>query len=840
MTITTHTNAEDRSTQLPGNDSGRPPSLPMAVKDAKATRELMFILRHFHLGDPAAREQLESIGNDYLPALLDPYRDVSRLRYDYPLFLFPPHAEERYQTAEELACPLSQWFQQVLMQFAPGENEARVLKDHLPWLEHHIRKLLQQREGPVDAGATLAESSIALQAHLDLPEQDQQRLSSDMNQLLQVVPEGGQLLSYGRYPALHLLIHAVRSQAAILQSRFQQRINRCVSGLNKLLEVEWIKSDESIEPKMARDSVGLGGELFDPVRLSAVMDHSRGSQTISERRRERIEYALKIMEDWEPDPVLVRFLHIGTLTDPWVQEVDFCQEITDRDPCAKAMEIFDREAEKLTSIFSAVRIAELDIEGIYNPELHNPWFANFSWEAFSQDELRMVPSVIALGSADQVAGEGLRTFSRLLSSGRPIQILIRVLAHADPGAGLDGNPFQSFRTELSYLGISHRQAVVDQSSAARHQHLLKCYLMAMDATRTSLHVINTGLRPPGNLLPLNAWLVAGSAIESRAHPFFRINPEAGDSASVRMDFSDNPQADCDWPLHPFQYLDDNGSNVTIELAFTFADHALLIERLRDHFRVIPPGCDSEGLVSIQDYLTMSLEEAYKRVPFVWAIDGNAILHRLVISRSLALACRDRLNYWHTLQEMAGVRNRYVDMAVEETRAEERKLADEAMQRLQAAHAEEVERVRNEAAGEAMQRLTDVLLGMDAEGGSHPVLMRPLTPPENDTLATVEQEQETAAVSDIAPEEEEVLAFDEPWIDTPLCTSCNDCLPINPQLFIYNEEKQAMLGDLGSATFAQLVQAAEICPAKCIHPGKPSNPDEPDLDLLIERAAPFNQ
>ncbi|MCU7885013.1 MAG: hypothetical protein KZQ82_12555, partial [Candidatus Thiodiazotropha sp. (ex Lucinoma annulata)] len=216
MTITTHTTAEDRSTQLPDNDSGRLPSLPMAVKDAKATRELMFVLRHFHLGDPTAREQLESIGNDYLPALLDPYRDVSRLRYDYPLFLFPPHAEERYQTAEELACPLSHWFQQALMQFAPGENEARVLKDHLPWLEHHIRKLLQQREGPVDAGATLAESSIALQAHLDLPAPDQQRLGSDINQLLQVVPEGGQLLSYGRYPALHLLIHAVRSQAAIL------------------------------------------------------------------------------------------------------------------------------------------------------------------------------------------------------------------------------------------------------------------------------------------------------------------------------------------------------------------------------------------------------------------------------------------------------------------------------------------------------------------------------------------------------------------------------------------------------------------------------------------------
>ena len=85
-----------------------------------------------------------------------------------------------------------------------------------------------------------------------------------------------------------------------------------------------------------------------------------------------------------------------------------------------------------------------------------------------------------------------------------------------------------------------------------------------------------------------------------------------------------------------------------------------------------------------------------------------------------------------------------------------------------------------------------------------------------------------------------LSFDEPWIDTPLCTSCNDCLKVNALLFVYNEEKQALLGDPKKGTYAQLVQAAELCPAKCIHPGMPLNPDEPGLDALIQRAAPFNQ
>ena len=39
--------------------------------------------------------------------------------------------------------------------------------------------------------------------------------------------------------------------------------------------------------------------------------------------------------------------------------------------------------------------------------------------------------------------------------------------------------------------------------------------------------------------------------------------------------------------------------------------------------------------------------------------------------------------------------------------------------------------------------------------------------------------------------------------------------------------------------AQLVQAAEKCPALIIHPGTPLNPKEKDLEKWIARAAPFN-
>ena len=840
MTTAKQAGGGRRTQQRSGEAAPALPVLPGAVKDVKTTRKLVFTLRHFHLGDPVAKAELEPAGDDFLPALLDPFRDTSRLRYEYPLFLYPPDRQDSHRNATHLAGPLSGWLQQAVAAVAPGEDKARILKDHLPWLEHYLRQALAPTEGPVVAAAWLAEAGEALQGHLHLEDATRERLAGDLQGLVTQAPEGSMLLAYGRYPALHLLVHSIHSRVIPRRARFHALIGNCIRGLKELLEVEWTKSDESIEPARARDSVGPSATLFDAEALSEVMDHVRGTHQMPSERRARIQQALAVLERWVDDPVLVRFVHDGSLPSEWVQEDPSLVDFADVDPCDRATRLFDEQAERLAAAFSAVRIAQLEINGIYDPAIHDPWFAKFNWEGFSQDELLLVPSVIAVGSADWLAGHGLHAFSRLLSSGRPVHILIRVQPSNNPGTHPEESPFDHYRIELGYLGIAHRQAVVTQSSPARHEHLLEGFLSALDATRTSLHLINTGLRPPSRKIPLNAWLVAGAALEGRAHPFFHVNPEAGDFAAARMNFTGNPQPELDWPIQPFQYTDENGNRVEQELAFTFADYALLIERLSQHFRIVPPGCESDALVPMQDYLAMKPDDAYQRMPFIWAVDGNAQLHRLLVSRELALACLDRLNFWHTLQELAGVRNRHVDIAVERTRDEERRLAEQERERVQAEHKAEVERVRDTAAREAMERLSNVILGMDftsgVPGGFAPSAsaLRPRGEPDAAPM-TVAQAQPQATIA-----QEETLSFDEPWIDTPLCTSCNDCMKVNPLLFLYNEDKQARLGDVNKATYAQLVKAAELCPAKCIHPGKPWNPNESGLAELIERAAPFNR
>ena len=80
--------------------------------------------------------------------------------------------------------------------------------------------------------------------------------------------------------------------------------------------------------------------------------------------------------------------------------------------------------------------------------------------------------------------------------------------------------------------------------------------------------------------------------------------------------------------------------------------------------------------------------------------------------------------------------------------------------------------------------------------------------------------------------------DEAYIETERCSSCNECILINGKMFAYNANKQAFIADLNAGTYGQLVEAAESCQVSVIHPGKPTNPDEPGVEELLKRAEPF--
>ena len=806
--------------------------LEMVGAEGDADVDVIGLLRRFHYGEPAAAATTTLPSGAVLPALLNAYRDASAIRYQYPLYLIPPDGT----TQSVLAKPAGEHLSDALEALAPGAGDARILKDNLPWIERYLRQKLDSPD-PVDAVELFAKAAAAMQEQLDLDSGSQEKLQAELDRLKGTIAAGGQFLGYGPRVSLHLMLHAIRHRHDQSREQLRQQIDKHIHGLQSLLDVEKAKSADANEPGSVKTSVGSGSRHFDAGALSGMLEQRvQGSVEMLPERRVRIERALQELQAWQDEPVLVRF--VGP--DPGLSKLPELELIESDDPCATASEVFARDAAHFAGLFAAVRIATLEIDGIYTPAIHDSWFASFDWQSFSNDEMQLVTRVVALVSADYLAGDGLPSFSRLLGSRLPVHVLSWVRAYDNPAAKAGEDPFDSYRFELGYFGIGHRQVVVAQTSAARHEDLLSGFLCALDSNRASLHLINRGTQTKTKKPLLDAWFVASAALESRAHPFILVNPDGGDHASERISFGGNPQAENNWPVEKLEYRNADGEVTEMDLAFTFADYALLMPALHEHFRMVPAGVESADLVPVDQYLESDEDLIEHAVPFIWAIDDQDVLVRVVVSRALVFACRDRLNYWHTLQELAGIQNFYVEEAVDRIIEEQRAAIDAEREQIQKEHEEQLESARSEAAGEAMGQLVDVLMGADLSGmvagGSQLATMPATAPaptevPAEDTPAEAEPEVEEEA--------EEELSFDEPWLDTAMCTTCDDCMGINKMMFVYNDDKQAIIKDVKAGPFADLVAAAEICPAKCIHPGKPLDPNEPGLDDLIARAAPFN-
>ncbi len=507
---------------------------------------------------------------------------------------------------------------------------------------------------------------------------------------------------------LNLLMHAAKSRLRPARAAFREKARAFEERAAALLEADHTKRSG---PRPADDAMGaLGSRFIDPSSLTEVLERQSAGTAMPAPRREGLEQAFATLEllAEAPHPELILVhdrAHDGLVLDELRKDGGW-RIVEHENPCAAAAELFDQEAEKLAGVLRAVRRIALEAEGDYRSELHDPWLEQFDWQGFSRDELLLLTPVVALVSADWVAAEGMVSLSRLLLSGRPVQVLALARPLFNPGAA-DGEALSGYRFEPAYLGLSHREALVQQTSLARPEHMKQGFFRALAATHAGLHVISSSAGETA----LEAEAMASAALESRSHPIFRFDPEAGSNWADRFDFTHNPQPEEDWPEEGLTVRREGGGEETLHLAFTFADFALLAPSYARHFQAVPDDVSEAGLVPMADYCATA-EDAESGIPFIWAVDGGSRLVRLAVSRPLALACRDRLDYWRTLQELAGVRSEYARRAAESARTEAEAKAQEERLRLEASHTQELERLRRDAARDVVDRLTASLLEVD--------------------------------------------------------------------------------------------------------------------------------
>ncbi|MHC4480960.1 MAG: 4Fe-4S domain-containing protein, partial [Planctomycetota bacterium] len=495
-------------------------------------------------------------------------------------------------------------------------------------------------------------------------------------------------------------------------------------------------------------------------------------------------------------------------------------------PLAAAVGLFDGLARRLGPVFRAARVARLEAAGGYRSELHDGPLANLDWQALTAHELSLLPAVAVVTTGGRLRQGGQGGLSELLSSSRPVHVIIQ----DQVGAADDAEDLSRFHIDLGYLVVAHREALAVGSTLARPDRLAEGLARVARALRPSVVRVSLPALEPA---PWRA-LLAEAALQGRACPDFRYDPDGGLSWADRFDLEPNPQPERSWPVHQVAYL-ENGDEKALEVAFTFADAVALDPAYSHHLRIIPRAAWDDVQIPLAEYLDRIDPEGRERwIPFLWVVDQEGSLQRAVVTRELAMACAGRLRNWRVLQELAGYANVFAERAAAEAREQARAEAEAERAELERAHEEELDRVRREEARESMERLAAVLTSADGLLAAAPA---PAAAPAEAAVAAEPAEAAAAEVAE-APEEEEALAFDDPFIDTALCTTCNECTNLNAQLFHYNAEKQAFIADATAGSFAELVKAAELCPAKCIHPAKPRSDDPTATPELIKRAAAF--
>src|SRR5438128_2043563 len=216
---------------------------------------------------------------------------------------------------------------------------------------------------------------------------------------------------------------------------------------------------------------------------------------------------------------------------------------------------------------------------------------------------------------------GFQSLSRMLASGMNIKVFVLdTQVYSNTGGQASTSSFtgqntkmsvhgksfggkQERRKEIAQIAMMHPRTYVAQTTCAHVNHFYKAVLGAMEFDGPAIVVCYTTCQPEHGVADNMAGEQARLAVDSRAFPLLVFDPRKGERVKERLSLVGNPAVKDDWYVNP-------KSNDEV----TFIDFARSEGRFAKHFDR----------------------------------DGNP-------SETLLWAKQERLENWHLLQELAGLR-----------------------------------------------------------------------------------------------------------------------------------------------------------------------------------------
>ena len=645
-------------------------------------------------------------------------------------------------------------------------------------VSRHVLRLEGAIRSLVGEGAHGSLASLWDKAVARLGARNDETLQQSLNRARAALKVDGDVVDCDAAMPAALFTHAWRVAQERKAQKLAAAVRRLSVKLAEILRADFVRSDAGRSAQSLKAAIGgTHGAVFDFDAMSRVLTKSAPNASMPASRRQRIEGLLGVLQS---QAFVAAGDEAATRTAPYTFTFE---------SCTAALTAYRGRSPKVVELAKAIAIAELEIKGEYKEAAHDDYFAAYGVDGLTPEELALFPDylvTISAASQDPVESAALL---ELLSAGLPIKVLVQtddILEERQEG---DGNlNFASRSRQLANMALGLHDVFVLQSAASNLVAVRDAIARGFAYAGPALFSVFSGATGRAGDMP--PYLVAAAAMESRAFPAFTFDPSAGGDWASRFDLSTNPQADLDWPVHDFAYETEEHQRAADEVAFTLVHFVACDNRYTRHFARVPRSDWNVKMVPVGESFAREQQGLPETIPTVLMVDdGNALQKALVDDKLMreARRCRDM---WRSLQELGGIHNSYAERAL----ARERKAQDE----------------REKAIAEAR--------GTQAAPAP----------------ATAAPAAGAPAAAEAAPEP----SGDDPYIETPRCSSCNECTNINNKMFAYNDNQQAYIKDPDAGTYAQLVEAAESCQVSIIHPGKPRNPNEPGLAELMQRAEAF--
>lgn len=577
--------------------------------------------------------------DDLRPAVFAGYRDLTALRYDFPLLL----TTDENQPMQSL----SRLFDNAVKEIAANDDGR--LRKYAHRLEREIRKLIAEGGG----GALFKLYDLAADR---IAAKNDEQLAKSIKSLRAALENDGEIVDCDRAMPFRLFRHAWQVRQDRKAQKFRAEINALIMKLSDILNAEFGHSKEGMSPERLKAAIGSAHrDAFDFAAMSRLLTETTINVPMAEKRRQRIRGLLSTLRTQ-------RFFPPATESDKWIGVAEAYSFVFEN--CTEAVAAYRERLPKMTELAKAMAMAKLESDGTYNEARHDVFFAGFGHNGLDADDIAAFPDYLVCVHAKDFWAAETDLILRALVAGMPVKLVVQTDDLLEQSPIRDDYLVAGLRsTQLASSAIGVGSSYVMQASVSGLFRLREQVVRGLGYHGPALFSIYSGAN--GGSLP--PYLAAAAAAESRVFPAFTYDPSAGADWASRFSIAANSQIDLDWPVLRLDYEDADQQLVSETIAFTLVDFAACDPRCAKYFARVSRANWTADLLPVAEFLKREPKDLSEKVPCLLMVDRDNRLQKVIVNDTMMQEARRCIEAWRSLQELGGIHNSHAARLIEQER-----------------------------------------------------------------------------------------------------------------------------------------------------------------------------